>query len=473
MTIDASYGAAQTNTAGSLIRPDERVRLLRSTRKVAHLLGETPLIVDTSSSNPPSSHGRNARRLSKRIYGPVRSSSLREAPALPAPSLSTAPVRPVLAVRVPAVPLDIEPPSPSASFWLASPAATPTSAFSFTFSPTPPSAVLEAASSAAEPDPDALRLARTRKMARVVRTLGERVPAELVFGDSVQLSTSRRPSTLAKRRSGQGQGRVRAGRRDSLVDATSIARAGRRESLAKEWDRERATEKDKDRWEEDSASVYSTLSGGDWECVAPPRPYAAVASHPNARAASGLKISTTPTTSPFISSKSALPSDGGPGRTSSFYARRPHRPTITTATLPFSASPAAATPPLSTSSLMTPATSSSPYTPFSGTMSTAPPLPPPASFSHPSFASSNLKRPPSPADPVLGGEGYSPFSQHLGEDDTTPDYPHGHAHAPTHPHGATHRSEKGWSGEWVSSGVGVQNMSMDEVAKRLRGLRVK
>lgn len=488
MAVEAR-SSIQPATAGSLIPADERVRLLRSTRKVAHLLGETPLVIETSSSTLPPS-GRGARRLSKRtayINAPPRTSSLREASSFHPSSETTVPARPVLAVRVPTSPLGIEPPSPSLSSWLTSPVATPSSTFSFSFDPQNPVST-SGPDPATDPDHDAFRRARTRKMARVVRTLGERVPAELVFGASVEPSTSRRRSALAKRNSAQGQGRVRSGRRDSLIHSNMTggvpavpARAGRRESLAKQWERERGKERESDRWEEDSASVYSTLSGGDWEYVPSAAPTTAPASHWNARPADGLKMSTTASTSsPLSSSNSPIGYDAGRGRASSYSynttpARPPRRPTISTATPSSSAMP----PPLSTSSLMTPATSASPRTPFSArshavSVYVPPPLPAPAPYtflSTPSLPERSI----SPADPVLGDEGYSPFSQHLESYDTFPADNRPLNASQLHIHGTapTHRSEKGWSGEWVASGVGVQNMSMDEVAKRLRGLKVK
>ncbi|KAJ7910091.1 hypothetical protein B0H13DRAFT_2661214 [Mycena leptocephala] len=111
---------------------------------------------------------------------------------------------------------------------------------------------------------DELRNRRTRKMARIVRTLGESVPAELVF-PATQADPPRRPSTLSKRRSTRllraSSAAMRTGRRDSLVESE-----WRRETApAVEWEREREAppvpEAEPDSSDRDSVSVYSALSG--------------------------------------------------------------------------------------------------------------------------------------------------------------------------------------------------------------------
>ncbi|KAF7355936.1 hypothetical protein MVEN_00922800 [Mycena venus] len=221
------------------LKPHQRVRLMRSTRKVEHLLGETPLFVDTSSPITPTFPGPQSRRTAAYIYvAPVRSSSL-NAYAPPDPSYtstSRVPARPLLAVSVPA-PVDMDPP-------IASPAS-----ISFPTQPKSPA--------------DEERRQRTRKMARIARTLGENVPAELVFPATLS-PKPRRTSTLTKRRSSR------------LVRASSAAsRAGRRDSLTKgELEKQGADAAALESIESDSesASVYSTLSGGDWERVPYPHP---------------------------------------------------------------------------------------------------------------------------------------------------------------------------------------------------------
>ncbi|KAJ7881739.1 hypothetical protein B0H14DRAFT_2202567, partial [Mycena olivaceomarginata] len=144
------------------LKAHQRVRLMRSTRKMEHLLGETPLFIDTNSPVTPTFPQSRQRRSAHIYVAPARSSSL----GVHIPpngdssqaSTSRVPARPLLAVRVPA-PTNRD----SGSFALASPA----SVLSF---PTPPKSPA-----------DEQRRHRTRKMARIFRTLGETVPAELVF----------------------------------------------------------------------------------------------------------------------------------------------------------------------------------------------------------------------------------------------------------------------------------------------------
>ncbi|KAJ7486723.1 hypothetical protein FB451DRAFT_1553956 [Mycena latifolia] len=233
-----------------VLKHDQRVRLMRSTRKVGALLGETPLFIDPSSpQNTAFPDPRAPARQPAYIYAPnPRSSSLPNGQLYA--STSRAAARPLLAVRVAALD-EVDSPLTSAS------------SLSFPVFPASPA--------------DEQRRQRTRKMARIVRTLGENVPAELVFppppprsilrhpsaaGDRSPAPRPRRTSTLSKRRSSR---RLRAG-----SSASSYAGAVAEEP-AEESDSE-------------SASVYSTLSGGDWLSVPrpPPAPPAASAPAPSA-----------------------------------------------------------------------------------------------------------------------------------------------------------------------------------------------
>ncbi|KAJ7166966.1 hypothetical protein C8R46DRAFT_861954, partial [Mycena filopes] len=142
------------------LKPDQRTRLMRSTRKVEHLLGETPLFVEPStprSSVFPAPAPRQAayiyvatpRSSSLGVYAPPGSQASSSSSSSHA---STS--RPVLAVSAPDPRYPSEPPlSPGA---LSFPTQLPSPA-------------------------DEQRREQRRKMARVVRTLGENVPAALVF----------------------------------------------------------------------------------------------------------------------------------------------------------------------------------------------------------------------------------------------------------------------------------------------------
>lgn len=329
------------------LKADQRVRLMRSTRKMEHLLGETPLFIDTNSPVTPTFPQSRQTRAAYIYVAPARSSSL----GVHIPpngdssqaSTSRVPARPLLAVRVPA-PTNRD----SGSFALASPA----SVLSF---PTPPK------SSA-----DEQRRHRTRKMARIFRTLGEPVPAELVFPAGAPPAPPapprpRRTSTLAKRRSS---------RLVRVSSSSSLASRARRNSLLTrggdgdvEEEESGGAALDPIESDGESASVYSTLSGGDWERVPQLQPLA------------------MPSPSP--------PRAGAPSEsTSPSHPRAPGRAS----------------------------------TAFASTTRTS----------------------------------------------VTPKHPLGYGY--DRPRG-THRKEKGWSGEWVAAGSGVQNM--DEVANRLRGLKMK
>ncbi|KAJ7221168.1 hypothetical protein C8J57DRAFT_1393069 [Mycena rebaudengoi] len=154
------------------LRQTQRTRLMRSTRKLEALLGETPRLVE-----PPRGHAHTSStssiesKRSGRIFAttgpaaPPRSSSLT---AVEAPSASHEPAaRPLLLLRLPSTP-----------------GSRPISALPSPLSPafgpnTPPS----------DPSAD-----RRRKMAKLTRTLGQNVPPELVFQAQPQShSPYRRP----------------------------------------------------------------------------------------------------------------------------------------------------------------------------------------------------------------------------------------------------------------------------------------
>ncbi|KAJ7458926.1 hypothetical protein FB451DRAFT_1182505 [Mycena latifolia] len=172
----------------------ERMRLIRSTRKLGALLGETLLLAETQptiavtlsharSASPTSSVSKRHGRLFKTSLAVARSSSRGSSPAAPVspamtgrrrgPSASRV-SRPVLFVRVPA-PGDAA--APAEHTPLPSP-------LSSTFS--------LALNSPGAPAADG---SRRRKMAKLARTLGENVPPELVFAAASM--RRRRASTLS------------------------------------------------------------------------------------------------------------------------------------------------------------------------------------------------------------------------------------------------------------------------------------
>jgi hypothetical protein len=237
-------GPSALPVTSHFLKPEQRVRLLRSTRKMEHLLGETPLFIDTSSPRTATFPVHESRPRAY-IYAPPRSSSLGiYTPDAESPHASTSHIsaRPLLAVRVP--------PAGSRDSHLGSPFASPASISFPTYPPKSPA--------------DELRNRRTRKMARIVRTLGENVPAELVF-PATHAESPRRPSTLSKRRSTRllraSSAAMRTGRRDSLV----VSEWRRETAPAVEWEREREAppvlEAEPDSSDRDSVSVYSALSG--------------------------------------------------------------------------------------------------------------------------------------------------------------------------------------------------------------------
>ncbi|KAJ7100923.1 hypothetical protein B0H15DRAFT_796592 [Mycena belliarum] len=153
----------------------ERLRLMRSTRKLGALLGETPLFTDPRPTSPAftPSHARAASMAStsakadweRRYPSSQRSSSLAAASVSQAtPPRSVAARRSVATPSAPRPVLMLHLP---ASFTPGDDPRTPRSPL-----PSPLSATFHPAHSGAD---------RRRKMAKLARTLGENVPPELVF----------------------------------------------------------------------------------------------------------------------------------------------------------------------------------------------------------------------------------------------------------------------------------------------------
>ncbi|KAJ7097112.1 hypothetical protein B0H15DRAFT_961300 [Mycena belliarum] len=369
---------------GHRLKDTQRMRLVRSTRKMGALLGETPLFVDAAPRGTPfpGPTGAQSRRPAY-IYTPTtRTSSLpgQGSPHASSPTARPAPARPLLAVRVTSLACDPASPLDALDF---SPAA-------------------ESVSPA-----DAARRARTRKMARVARTLGESVPTELVFPrvrrtsglrygasspDSPYSSYSASP-TRARRLSNStpyastppGPTKRRANR---LTRAPSAAPPPRTPTspaaLA-------YTVSDDEAEDAETPSEYSTLSGGDWLAVPRHAPSSAVP-RPTPLSTPPRPSSARPSTAP-----SQLSLSKPPPRPSSAH---PPSPSLSHAPWHAPPSPSWSTPP-------------------SPSKATAPPV-------------------------SVGYDG-----------------------------AGTHRTEKGWSGEWVGGDKAERMQSMDEVARRLRDLRLR
>ncbi|KAJ7776348.1 hypothetical protein B0H16DRAFT_1506429 [Mycena metata] len=180
----------------------QRAHLIRSTRKLGDLLGETPLLVESSAGAQTlfsRSHSRSASTMSTeskrsaRIFmSSPRTSSLGlgavpafgdatvHAESSPAPTTIS---RPMLFLRLPAAG---SPPSPAA-------------AERMTPLPSPLSPTFGLALNSPATPPPTLDTSRRRKMAKLMRTLGENVPPELVFPTAPTSTPKahRRASTLS------------------------------------------------------------------------------------------------------------------------------------------------------------------------------------------------------------------------------------------------------------------------------------
>ncbi|KAJ7267959.1 hypothetical protein C8J57DRAFT_1228569 [Mycena rebaudengoi] len=173
MTTDA-----MPSTTHSL-SPAHRLRLLRSTRKLSALLGETPLVVDSAS------------------HLPVNVESDQNLTSMSEDMTSSRTSRPHLFIRLPSV--SQVPTAP-----LTSPL-TPTFGSALNF----PAATGEDA-------------ARRRKMAKLSRTLGENVPPELVYptGPPRTTKSTRRASTSESSLRREGQKRLSLSRAGSGAHRT-------------------------------------------------------------------------------------------------------------------------------------------------------------------------------------------------------------------------------------------------------------
>ncbi|KAJ7027176.1 hypothetical protein C8F04DRAFT_1267315 [Mycena alexandri] len=181
----------------------QRAHLIRSTRKLGDLLGETPLLVESSAgaqtlfsrshSRSSSTMSTESRRSARIFMSSPRTSSLglTAVPAFPdatvhaeASPAATAISRPMLFLRLP----------PAGS------APSPAAAERTTPLPSPLSPTFGLALNSPGTPPPTLDTSRRRKMAKLMRTLGENVPPELVFPTAAAGLTPkarRRASTLS------------------------------------------------------------------------------------------------------------------------------------------------------------------------------------------------------------------------------------------------------------------------------------
>ncbi|KAF7312867.1 hypothetical protein MKEN_00971000 [Mycena kentingensis (nom. inval.)] len=504
------------------LKHDQRTRLIRSTRKVEALLGETPYFIDSAGQRAsiipnPAAGADPLRPRTAYIYTPgPRRSSLEAEEAHP---------RPVLAVRIPRPPSALRQ-SNNGEASIDSPlmsAASTSTTFSFSFplagtGASDASSGSNASSAGAASAAAAIRRAKARKMAKVTRTLGERVPQELLFPAGAPPTRARRSSRGSAGAYGQSQAPMQAqtpsgpGPRRSN---TLLRQAGerRRMSGAAGTGRGRgmsgsfgALSEDVD----DSASEYSVLSGGDWALVgASGSASASSASAPLppgvARALSQRRVRTesapsavapspayAPQPAPSASSRSrarsitaSSPPNPSPLSRSDSQSRRAGLPANPRVSIP--ATPA---PPSRTS--MSPSSAPTPSSPSSAprrstsirhaspSSTSSPPMPPRPSMSSASSAPAVSPRSfiPDPSAPFVSATAPVPGPASAGASsynsflDTDPDVP-----LPPPPglgfDRGTHRTEKGWSGEWVSTGPGGGMDNMDDVAKRLRAMKVK
>ncbi|KAJ6556900.1 hypothetical protein B0H10DRAFT_2121796, partial [Mycena sp. CBHHK59/15] len=158
---------------------EDRSRLMRSSRKIGEVVGETPLFVDLSSSSSSTTASTSARKLERTRRAsegepqrPPSSASAATPPDIHVPS-TNATARPLLYVRLPT----------SNETTLRTPV-TPS-----------PSPTLTVALNLTQGNEESVR---RRKMAKLSRTLGVKVPPELVFSSSPsrQRRRSRQSSIL-------------------------------------------------------------------------------------------------------------------------------------------------------------------------------------------------------------------------------------------------------------------------------------
>ncbi|CAK5283561.1 unnamed protein product [Mycena citricolor] len=209
MTTTVTVTVSQASTTAGVQK--QRTHLMRSTRKLGALLGETPLIIDNSRHEHTASMSSMASRRSGMIF--LGTDLL----ALPPPSpdglksveSSGAKMdRPMLFLRRPLPTLLSTAPSPqSPSF----PALTPTTPLT----------------------PEPVVVDRRKKMAKLTRTLGVNPPAELVFRgvNAKELAAIPSPHYVSSVLAALGPANSTVGSRASMMSVESLASPTREATL--------------------------------------------------------------------------------------------------------------------------------------------------------------------------------------------------------------------------------------------------
>ncbi|KAF7300141.1 hypothetical protein MKEN_01337600 [Mycena kentingensis (nom. inval.)] len=213
-----------TSYHGHSLPSNQRANLIRTTRKLGAILGETPLVVEHQDDHDEQhgQHGHSASvssvdsKRSGRFFAPPppRGASLTAAGS-PVPSAEVAidPSRPLLFLRLPNGQGTSPRPRPASTL---STMSIP-SPRSPSFSHTPPSPL--------SPAPRAAD--RRKKLAKLVRTLGTNVPPELVFAPRSQSFPSPVVTTSILGSLSPSHERERERRRSNRYSADSLASATR------------------------------------------------------------------------------------------------------------------------------------------------------------------------------------------------------------------------------------------------------
>ncbi|KAK7040057.1 hypothetical protein R3P38DRAFT_2902971 [Favolaschia claudopus] len=182
--------------------PAQRLRLMRSTRKLGALLGETPRVQLSAASPPPSAFSSGKQLLRRRSSTRPLSLSLSPTRAQDEPP----DMQPMLLVHLPPLTSPRPRRSSSSSSASATPTQTPLSP-SFSVSLNSPVTPTFGADSAEENAGT-----KRRRLAKLTRILGENVPPELVVSSA---------STHPQSRGGAGKARRRASTLGLGISSTS------------------------------------------------------------------------------------------------------------------------------------------------------------------------------------------------------------------------------------------------------------
>ncbi|KAI0001108.1 hypothetical protein BJV77DRAFT_972520 [Russula vinacea] len=210
----------------------QRARVMRYSRKLGALLGTTPCLLESCGSTVPATLCPASRRRHQRQRSVLDNESRTSSESLPLPRLSHVgrplvlsrrPVTPRPLIYLDAVPLSSSNPRVQATTHL-------TRSSSLDIPPTPTTPM----------QPSSVE-ARRRKMARVMRTLGEKVPPELVFQASDKVFLENYPvsdTMLLDTRPGSRTRSAHAWQRDVLAPVfSSGSKAPDDQRWVGEWNR--------------------------------------------------------------------------------------------------------------------------------------------------------------------------------------------------------------------------------------------